>query len=535
MQHAQGDFLLARPDVAVRARTDGAWIGNAGTSFTVQGRGAYDLVTAVLGALDGEHPAADLVARFPSAVRPMVTRLAGTLVARGCAVRLATPLREQVAARGAAAAWLIPSFAQFTTDPVAALDTVCAGPVVLYGRPGWLDRLRTLLDAAPLHGFLVDYRTTGHPLPDGEPGLVVVDADGLPHERAVTVADTLRARGVPHAVAGEVAGLYWIVWSPGCWACLSRCAAILPGGAAPAAELTAPVLAELMYQRCAGLGEPDAVSIAAPDGLPTVTRHPVLTTSGCRCHRAVVRGGQAAATDLVRPNVVRPDDDPALHAEHDRILAALTGWTDRLAGPVLGIDGDHLAQIPFGTAEARIVDGRAAVRTVRAATLSSREAFYQAALNGFERFAEPSPSGTRGAGWTRDEAVYRALLRAALREPPPDLAPITDADLGDEARYVARAMDDARTWTGARLPNGLHYVIGIGPAGAPAHGAGTSYGEAVAMALLRLVNDADVLTHLNPQHRTWTEVWERITYPERVTVLPIPFAHNEVQLVEVNR
>ncbi|MEU5157969.1 hypothetical protein AB0I03_27150, partial [Glycomyces sp. NPDC021274] len=177
------------------------------------------------------------------------------------------------------------------------------------------------------------------------------------------------------------------------------------------------------------------------------------------------------------------------------------------------------------------------------ATLSPREAIYQAALNALEMFAPPAV----GAGWSLDEAVYRALLKWSMAQPPDPSAwvHLSDDDLGHGecagfSRYIQRTVVRSRggepwEWTGTRLPNGIHRVTGR-TAGQPVvQGAGVCYAEAVSMALLRLVNDDGALVPLNPHFLTWPEVWRHIARPECAEVTPraVPFARGKVRLVEV--
>ncbi|MGW1889361.1 hypothetical protein ACWCP6_03760 [Streptomyces sp. NPDC002004] len=584
--------VVARPDVSVLRTTEGVWIGNGSASFTVKGAAAFDLVSTLLGMLDGNRAVRDVVDEFPAASQPVVSRLLDTLVARGCAVRLDEPLSRYAERKGSASAWLIPYLSQLTSEPVRALDAVLGTTLVLLGSPGWLEHMRRALDASLLHGLRTEYHSVSGeaswpvpvPVPEADAGpagsrwrddvMAVVDADALPHEHTVRIQDALLERRVPHGVVGGIGPLHWSVWSDadstGCWDCLCRYGRTWTGPAegAPegasaetAAELKAAALVHSIVVRCAGLGDRSTAATELSDdgGLLAVKPHPVWHDSGCRCHRARVpddHGGPAEGSreQLVRRNITSSQDEERLHDDNDRIIATLAGWTDRRVGPFLDLDGGELAQVPFGTARATVLTdlaGVSHVREVRAATLSSREAFYQASLNAVEQIADPTPEGPAarnlGAGWTVDEAIYRALLRSCLREPLGESGPvpITAEDLGHDecgrtSRYIERSIarsgrGDALRWVGARLPNGLYRAAGLGAEGAVAHGLGACYGEAVSMALLGLVNDAGVLVHVNPHFRTWREVREHIALPEKAEPLPhaVPFVRDEVQLVEL--
>jgi hypothetical protein len=560
--------VLARPDVSVLRTEEGVWVGVGAASFTVKGGAAFDLVSTLLSRSDGSRTGGDLVGGFPEQARGAAARLLGALVAHRCVVLLDAPTSRHVAERGRASRWLIPQFAQLTGDPVPALERLLATTLVLHGRPAWLEGLRAVFDAAPLRGARIEY----HAAPGARPAvgrgggeLVVLDADALPHEDLVRLQDELLERGVPHGVAGTVGRRYWILWSDdettGCWDCLRRygrarqeaaaaAAAPVPGG------WTAATLVHAIQSRGAGLGSGAALSLDA-DSL-AVKPHPVWPVAGCRCHRAKppavpARPRGDRAEPLVRRNIASPHDDRRLQDDNDRIVAALARWTDELIGPFLGLDGGDAPQVPFGRALATVLvdaGGAARIREVAAATLSSREAVYQAALNAIELLAaRPGEPGARslGAGWSADEALYRALLRQTMRRPhdEADLTALSVDGLGDgecarAARYLERAVARATgrravRWAGTRLPNGLHRVAGRSGGAVVTQGLGACRAEAVCAALLRLVNDAGVLVPVNPHFRTWPEVWRHVAKPDGAEPArhAVPFVGDQVRLVEV--
>ncbi|MEX2973015.1 hypothetical protein [Streptomyces sp. C184] len=568
-----GGAVLARPDVSALRTKQGAWIGfGATSSFTVKGAAAFDVVSTLLDRSDGSRSGDDLLSEFPAGSRLAVSRVLHALVARRCVTVLDAPMSQHIGARGPASEWLIPYFSQLTDDPVRALDRVLATPVHLYGRPDWLARLRQLLEAEPLFGMRVAFHTVTDEdrVPRWEDaGLAVVDTDGLPHERTVRLQDALLDRGLPHGIVGEVCGRRWILWSgdesTGCWECLCRYGRTAESAAPPETASAVPddsaaaALIHAIYQRAAGLGEHAAAAVSIPlePGPPTVKEHPVWSVAGCRCHRAVVpqaadgeRDGPAGA--LIRRNIVSPEDDDRLDDDHERIIETLRGWTDEFAGPFRFLDGGDLPQVPFGQARATALVGLAEecrVRELTAATLSSREALYQAALNALEMFAA-RPDAQRpdlGAGWTLDEAVYRALLRRSLARSVDDAewVPVCDDDLGHDAcagisRYIQGCVarthgHEAPQWTGTRLPDGIHRVFGRVAGNVVARGAGACYAEAVSTALLGLVNDDSLLVPVNPHFLTWAEVWRHIARPKwaEVTARAVPFARGRVRLVEV--
>ncbi|MEK2476310.1 hypothetical protein [Streptomyces noursei] len=562
---ATGVFL-ARPDVSTLRTKQGAWIGVGASSFTVRGASAFQVVSTLLGRSDGSRTGRELVDEFPAGSRPAVSRVLDALVARRCVTVLDAPMSQQAAAKGPASEWLIPYLSQLTDEPVRALDRLLATTLHLYGRPDWLDRLRQLLDAAPLFGLRTEFHAVAaeEPVPQREnAGLVVVDADGLSYERTVRLQDALLERGVPHGVVGEVRGRRWILWSDdtatGCWECLCRYGRTAPPAAPDATASTASddaiaaALVHAIYLRSAGLGAHAAAAASMPLDMkpPTVQTHPAWSAAGCRCHRAVVPSVTGGARDdaaevLIRRNLVSPEDDSRLDDVHERIVDTLRSWTDELVGPFRYVDGGELSQVPFGQARATALVGLAdecRVHELTTATLSPREAIYQAALNALEMFAPPAV----GAGWSLDEAVYRALLKWSMAQTldPSAWVHLSDDDLGHGecagfSRYIRQTVVRSRgegpwEWTGTRLPNGIHRVTGR-TAGKPVvQGAGVCYAEAVSMALLGLVNDAGALVPLNPHFLTWPEVWRHIARPEcaEVTTRAVPFARGKVRLVEV--
>ncbi len=566
--HAAG-VVLARPDVSALRTKHGAWIGVGSASFTIKGAGAFGVVSTLLDRSDGSRTGHDLVGAFPAGSRAAVSRVLDALVAHRCVTVLDAPIAHQVTVKGPAAEWLIPFFSQLTDEPVGALDRVLATTLHLYGGADWLGRLRQLLANSPLFGLQTEYHTVSDEDPVRQwegAGLVVIDADSLPYERTVRLQDALLDRGVPHGIVGEAGRRHWILWSDdkstGCWACLCRYGRTAQPDApadtvSPAPDdFTAAAVIHAIYQRTAGLGEHTAAAVAMPldSSLPTVKPHPAWSAAGCRCHRAVVppatgdRGDEAEEA-LVRRNIVSPDDDSRLDDDHEHIIDVLAGWTDEFVGPFRYLDGGDLPQVPFGQARAALLVGPAEAHEITTATLSSREALYQAALNGLELFAarHDGPRPNLSAGWTLDEAIYRALLRQSMLTPADDAewVPLSDDDLGHDecaafSPYIQRGVErtagcEALQWSGTRLPNGIYRVLGLATGKAVTQGAGACYAEAVSTALLRLVNDDSALVPLNPHFRDWTEVWRHIARPQctEVTAQTIPFARQQVRLVEM--
>ncbi|MDA2804665.1 hypothetical protein [Nocardiopsis suaedae] len=547
--------ILARPDVSVAATRDGAWIGGSGSSFTVRGRGTHLLVSRLLQELDGTATARELEAGYDEAARPVVGALLKALLQRGYAVLL-----DRAPGSGPEPAWLVRHLARFTDDPFAAARRLAGRRIAFAGRPSWLRRMRTGAEEWGLDGAHTEFlegRDGGERL--GGRDLVVLQADAWSPEALAGVQGALRGTGTPHCVTGRIGAGFWAVYSDGdagCWECLKGLRAVVgeavnsaeengEGGAHGAAEsIAASALLRSVVVRAAGAGEgaPDPWNALAfdPETL-SVTTHLVGQSAGCACRRAAPAPRAEAgggASRVVRRNVYAPDDTERSDDHHAAIVASLSAWTDEAVGPFLEVDGAALAQVPFGAARAAAVDPALGRFDATVRTLSSREAYYQAALNVLEAAAEAGAGSGRavaGAGWTRDEALYRALLRTApLREPPDRgaMEPLGEEETVGECarlyRYILRRAQALGIAAGdgglsvRTLPNGLFQAVADGGARS-AVGHGACPAEAAASALLGTVNGEGVLVHVNPHHTEWEEVWKQVAPPGGAEDLAPPF------------
>jgi hypothetical protein len=73
----------AKADAFFVRHNDGVWLGNNAGSFTVRGKGAYQLVNALFASLDGERSLDDICGGLPDAARRSVLSLVETLARRG--------------------------------------------------------------------------------------------------------------------------------------------------------------------------------------------------------------------------------------------------------------------------------------------------------------------------------------------------------------------------------------------------------------------------------------------------------------------
>ncbi|GAB1640135.1 hypothetical protein [Krasilnikovia sp. MM14-A1259] len=80
-----------RPDAFFVRRPDGVRLSNNAGSFTIRGAGAYRLVAAVFGNLDGERTVDELVSGLPDAARRSVRELVATLARNGFVTEVRHP------------------------------------------------------------------------------------------------------------------------------------------------------------------------------------------------------------------------------------------------------------------------------------------------------------------------------------------------------------------------------------------------------------------------------------------------------------
>ncbi|MET9783459.1 hypothetical protein [Nocardiopsis alba] len=572
-------FVLARSDVEVAGTDEGAWIGISDSSFTVRGNGAHRLIRDLVAGCDGRATVQDVLDRGPEQVRPVADTLLKALVRRRYVVLLDQPLGG--AGAGSAPDPLIRQFAHWTEDSSAAVARLSGKSLRLVGEPGWLERVRSELDGLVPPGLRVEDLPvtpgrTRAPLLDTYPGepasaswqagdVVALQADAFSADELAREQKSLWNHGAPHCVAGRIGSRYWLLWSrdggTGCWRCL-RSLALAAEVAAPdtgvgaltdvAGHVSVANLVRSLLARAAGIddafGTADALSADVHE--LSVRTHTVVRRPGCACRcteSRKPRHGSGPAEAVIRRNFYASDDSDRSDEHHAEIMGTLASWTDERVGPFLEIDRDTLPQVPLGAAYARalnLVDEHGGIAaTVR--TLSSREAYYQAALNVLEVTSrhgagETDPARYTGAGWTHGEATYRALLRSLPGAPsdprtmaPLDLDDSSDGECARMARYLERRLGNrgiGGTWLGEHLGNGLCHAALIAEGGPAVSGYGACYGEAVAMALLRTVNDG-VLVHVNPHHTTWGDFWTQVTAPVGLEDVSLPFAQGPARIV----
>lgn len=569
---AADDFVLARADVSVAKTDNGVWIGNSGWSFTVKGNGTYELVTALLNRFDGCTPFAEVLAGSDEKLRPTVEALTKTLLQRGFAVLIDSPLS---AYSDDGAQWLIPHFAQLTDSPAAAFRRMLTKRFVFLGQSAWLWNMRNQFEQWAPSGIRAEFITTEdeHVLPQsavewGDGDIAVLHADVYSVPELFEAQEELWSRAIPHCVAGWIDDQYWLLWGgsdrTGCWRCLqarrTQSSTSRNLGAELVDGLAASTLLRSLFSDAAEISSnpanhANAISISSDD--VSMKKHSVTSMGGCACSRRTAGSAGGISGKIIRRDVIAPGDTDRPDDHHAVIVSALSSWTDATVGPFLTVDDASLSQVPFGsvTTEAIIaseegpISGteRPNIRRTTVRTLSSREAYYQSALNTLEIIASNGAiPRTVGAGWTRDEAVYRALLRSLVYQPAQldDVSLLNEQDLGtgDCARvfrYLHRAVERQKgvheqRWLGRKLSNGLCHGV-IDADGSLVHGYGVCYAEALSMASLAVVNDDNALVHVNPHFSTWDEVWQEVVQPSRIDDVTdtAPFVKNTAWLLDI--
>jgi len=631
-EHATTDdrrFAMKADAFYVR-HDDGVWLRNNLGSFTIRGDGSYQLIASLFGRLDGRRSMAQICADLPGPARRSVSRLVETLERNGFVKQLHHApedppdwMRERYPTHLA--------FLDHHGDrPVSRMHAVRAQPVACVGAGVALRavvgalaefgiaRLTILAPAAETDAMAelagrardddpeFDWRIAAlEPAADAafDPdrvarlpeiraaAQVIVAVDDPDPAPVATLQGLLHARGQSAGVLGRCGDL--VVALPGgpaqcCWECAwRRLTAPVTGTAAGLAPALTPAtigalhVVQRAFAALAGLTLDDADAVASVEPLaPIVGIHQVRRHPLCERHPAAgpAPGPAAPADEPVRPDLPFAEDDPALVAVSDRIVAVTAGWTDRRAGPLLAVGEGSVDQLPLAGSTCRVPDpaataGAARDELILCRAVSPREARNQVVLFALERLATSTAEGrerlaTRaaegrarpgsvvyGAGWSVAEAVYRAGLaasRAALttaRTPYPSPGtpdrPVR-AFLADTLAAAGRYWCDTVV---ERLPTGFvraHLRTSAGPA---VTGVGLDEDHAIDQALLHAAAalrpaEGAVVGHLAPPAATWAaalaEADRRGRCPRPLTDDPsfaaaalLPFLDGHAHLVAV--
>ncbi|MBB5830115.1 hypothetical protein HDA31_006304 [Micromonospora carbonacea subsp. aurantiaca] len=424
--------LRIRPDAFFVRRPDGVRLSNNAGSFTIRGGGAYRLVAAVFGNLDGERTLDDLVCGLPDVARRSVLELVATLDANGFLGEVRHPT-EPVPDR---LRQLYPAQLDFldlhADRPVAQFHRARSAPLLVAGRGVALtallgaltdfglarlhlvvtksddERVAEVLAAAESRDAQVRYDL--HHVDQIQPAelvdraarldaplvLLADEADGddpTVVSHLATAQARLRDEGRLLSVLGRC-GDFTVALpggADGCWGCLHRWTAAraaattadpLPLAAAPAA-IAALHLAQHAFTVLAGVPQPAFARITTVEPVaPVVRSHQPRRHPRCPSHGPAATSPRAASrsrpepsgdeNDLVRPDVPAPEDTADVLAVADRIVTACAGWTDPVVGPVLALGEEDLDQVPLAGSACRIARPDSSVRTPRVTRIVCR-------------------------------------------------------------------------------------------------------------------------------------------------------------------
>jgi hypothetical protein len=467
-----------RPDAFFVRHDGGVWLRNNHGSFSLKGERSYELVNALFALLDGGRSNAEICARFPTATGDAVRHLIATLLRRGF-------VKELHDAPEPVADWmseLYPEHLAFleywSSAPVARLRDVRSQAVACLGDGQLLmalagaladlglarvrlfasdaDAVREVAAAAGARDAGLDWVVTETSAERGLESLAgeaeirearcVLIATGSEDQRSVAAAELVaRERGQLAGVLGYAGGL--VVASPladraseWCWECLCRSIVSPPAPDVPIASTPAAAgalhLAQRVFCRFAGIAEAEDHWFTSVDLMtPTVRSHIPRRHVLCRRHGAMAPRGRTCAGDVepLRPNVPGPLDADDVVAAQDRIVAAVSSWTDPVAGPLGGVAAGARQQRPLSASSCTLrtpasAAGAPDTRLFECMALAPREARNQVVLFALEWLAgetarlrhEPREDVVYGAGWSHAEALYRALARlseASAAEP----------------------------------------------------------------------------------------------------------------------
>ncbi|ROO63254.1 hypothetical protein EDC02_5275 [Micromonospora sp. Llam0] len=415
MTAADSRRFRIRPDAFFVRRPDGVRLSNNSGSFTIRGVGAYRLVAALFGSLDGERTLDDLVCGLPDAARRSVLELVATLDANGFLAKVrhpAEPVPDRLRRYYPAQLDFLELHAE--ERPVARFHRARSTPLLVAGRGVALTALLGALTdfgLARLHVVVAksDDERVAQVLATAErrddqvrydvqqvdqvqpaelvdraeqlnaPMVLLADeADDDPAavSRLADAQARLRDEGRFLSVLGRCGD--FTVALPGgsrsCWDCMHRWTAAravattgepLPMAAAPAA-IAALHLAQHAFAVLAGVPQPAFERIATIEPIaPVVRSHQPRRHPRCPSHRADPATAQHAAhgtrlepagdeDDLVRPDVPTPEDTADVLAVADRIVVACAGWTDPVVGPVLALGEEDIDQAPLAGSACRV-------------------------------------------------------------------------------------------------------------------------------------------------------------------------------------
>ncbi|MCX2951554.1 YcaO-like family protein [Lentzea sp. NEAU-D7] len=472
--------VLLRPD-AHYAPVDGGvfFVSHQGETF-IAGASVHQWLDRLAPLLDGSRTMDQLTANLPAERAEFVTRLVGTLRARGL-VRDVGPVEPDSLTDGEREehSALLSFIGYFRDSPGKVFEDVRDIPTTITGSGPLVAELRRACAAAGL-------RAVGD---HAAPAVVIHAAERAEPERAAELERRCADSGIVLAQVMPAANGIW--WQPasrrGGWsAAWRRHRALVP--AAPADGPLSPVavrvvanqLAHDLFRLLSGLREDTGPRLVVldPQTLASST-HPVIGYPE--------RAG-AAALD--------PRTAPALTEEEFSRRAKTV--MDSTTGLFAEIDEGDLAQLPLHVTTTTVAT-RTGPQVVTGAGLTFEQARYRCALAAFARAASGEPGAAAGYSW--EEAVTTgALAHAAARTLAERLtAPAGRVELDrvpgiEYFLAMIGALGEELVVHDVTGSLGVPVVVGALSGGATASGAGLTRAAAVVACLrdLLLIRQAEI-------------------------------------------
>jgi hypothetical protein len=450
--------LKLRADASFVPIDDGVLLRNQRGSYAVRGKGAYELIRQLFGMLDGRYTLYELCERIPAPLRKAVERQLAALSERGFVRAVRGDDGERLPE------WATRLYHEQLEYLADALDDawsaflrfrhcrfVCIGSGIVlrsllrqlaeYGaadvRVVSVDHddgvpdamLRELVDRDPLVRLS---RSEDIAVVQADCDILLVAFDRFEPEGAQRLFEAASAACLPSGVIMPIGESIVSVplFVPGsCWECVYRSLVVNSGRGAPAPPRVAAGLAcnHLMHEAFlhrAGV-EPEAANLAIVDVDSLVVRVRPLSPTHPRCgrHRPAetvsIRAGQ---DEPIRPDLSRSTDPVLIGEWQNAISDHIIGLVDTDLGPLIAVGEGDLVQSPLSGSRcvaraASSIPHRPATLSVICRGLSARETRNQVVLFAVERLAREvvGESGIEiGAGWSPEEAQYRALVQCSL-------------------------------------------------------------------------------------------------------------------------
>ncbi len=461
MIDAAATTLKVRPDVFFVRTADGVWLRNDERSLSITGDVAYDVVRGLFADLATPKTPDALFAGVPERMRARLEdAVLAPLLGAGMLIRLrppaTTPNPELVERHADQLAFLeryvddpVDRFARIRSRSVAVVGTrTLASAALVSAVDLGMRRIRVELAGSGAEQVQNIARAAAYRDPSfeftlrthaGDASLERLARDAARECDVVLLASGALRRlapaalpaGVPLGIVAAHSGLLVVspVFCAGddwCLHCLQDALPVDEGTelAAPSCALGAFALLQRAFAYCAGPPVPQQSTVLTirTDTLE-VSARAVRPRSGCTSR--IGEGGRASRSRLAngatptRPDVPLVPQPPDAAAEQERISATVASLTDSLLGPILALGEDDLPQKPLAASRCVLRDAPGTSTSATCCAILAREARTQAVLFACERAARNRGLRDVGAGWSHDEAVYRALVfRTARRAAP---------------------------------------------------------------------------------------------------------------------